>query len=67
MFYKRLCDQWENEAEEVIGAMEAQQGYWFTEKQKAVFRARDEHRFSILLQLATYHGPRFCFAIPYYP
>jgi len=47
MFYKRLCDQWENEADEAIAELERQQGCAFTEKQKAVFRARGEHRFSI--------------------
>jgi len=47
MFYKRLSDQWENEAEEAILVLEAQQGYGFTEKQKAIFLARGEHRFSI--------------------
>ena len=47
MFYKRLCDQWENEADEAIAELERQQGCTFTEKQKAVFRARGEHRFSI--------------------
>lgn len=47
MFYKRLCDQWENEADEAIAEWERQQGCTFTEKQKAVFRARGEHRFSI--------------------
>lgn len=47
MFYKRLCDQWENEADEAIAELERQQGRQFTEAQKAVFRARGEHRFSI--------------------
>lgn len=47
MFYKRLCDQWENEADEAILEQERQQGRPFTEKQKAVFRARGEHRFKI--------------------
>jgi type I restriction enzyme M protein len=47
MFYKRLCDQWENEADEAISELERQQGCTFTENQKAVFRARGEHRFSI--------------------
>lgn len=47
MFYKRLCDQWENEAAEAIAELERQQGCTFTEKQRAVFRNRDEHRFSI--------------------
>ncbi len=47
MFYKRLCDQWENEADEAIAQLERQQGQPFTQKQKAVFRARGEHRFRI--------------------
>ena len=47
MFYKRLCDQWENEADEAIAEQERQQGRPFTDKQKAIFRARGEHRFSI--------------------
>src|SRR5712692_8089494 len=47
MFYKRLCDQWENEADEAIAELERQQGRAFTEAQKAVFRVRGEHRFSI--------------------
>jgi len=47
MFYKRLCDQWENEADEAIAELERQQGRKFTKQQKAVFRARGEHRFSI--------------------
>ena len=47
MFYKRLCDQWENEAEDAIAELERQQGRAFTEPQKAVFRTRGEHRFTI--------------------
>ena len=47
MFYKRLCDQWENEADEAIAVLERQQGKKFSDAQKAVFRARGEHRFSI--------------------
>jgi len=47
MFYKRLCDQWENEADEAIAVLEQQQGRAFTEAQKAIFRARGEHRFNI--------------------
>jgi type I restriction enzyme M protein len=47
MFYKRLCDQWENEAEDALADIERQQGRPLTEKQRAVFRARGEHRFSI--------------------
>jgi type I restriction enzyme M protein len=33
MFYKRLCDQWENGAGEVIAELERQQGRNFTEEQ----------------------------------
>ena len=47
MFYKRLCDQWECEADEAITELERQQGRLFSEKQKAVFRKRGEHRFQI--------------------
>lgn len=47
MFYKRLCDQWENEADEAIAELERQQGRGFSETQQAVFRARGDHRFSI--------------------
>ena len=47
MFYKRLCDQWEREADEAIVELEKQQGRAFSEKEKAVFRKRGEHRFTI--------------------
>jgi type I restriction enzyme M protein len=47
MFFKRLCDQWEGEADDAIGVLERQQGRAFTEQQKAVFRKRGEHRFKI--------------------
>jgi type I restriction enzyme M protein len=47
MFYKRLCDQWENEADEAIAELERQQARTFSDAEKAVFRARGEHRFSI--------------------
>jgi len=47
MFYKRLCDQWECEADEAIAELERQQGHAFTEHQKAIFRKRGEHRFEI--------------------
>src|ERR1700739_1354059 len=43
MFYKRLCDQWENEADEAIAELEQQQGRAFGEKEKAIFRKRGEH------------------------
>jgi type I restriction enzyme M protein len=48
MFFKRLCDQWETEADDAIAELERQQGRTFTEQQKAVFRKRGEHRFKIL-------------------
>lgn len=47
MFYKRLCDQWDNETDAAIAELEREQARTFTEAQKAVFRARGEHRFSI--------------------
>ena len=47
MFYKRLSDQWECEADDAIAELEQQQGRSFTEQQKAVFRKRGEHRFNI--------------------
>jgi type I restriction enzyme M protein len=47
MFFKRLCDQWEWEADEAIADLERQQGRNFTEHQKAIFRKRGEHRFNI--------------------
>jgi len=47
MFYKRLCDQWEYEAEDAIVELEKEQDRKFTEAQKAVFRKRGEHRFQI--------------------
>ena len=47
MFYKRLCDQWEREADDAITELERQQGHEFTEAQKAIFRKRGEHRYAI--------------------
>jgi type I restriction enzyme M protein len=47
MFYKRLCDQWEYEADDAIAELERQQGRGFSEQQKAIFRRRGEHRFNI--------------------
>lgn len=47
MFYKRLCDQWECEADDAIAEQERVQGRKFTDQQRAVFRKRGEHRFSI--------------------
>jgi type I restriction enzyme M protein len=47
MFYKRLCDQWECEADDAIAELERQQSRRFSEKEKAVFRKRGEHRFKI--------------------
>ena len=50
MFYKRLCDQWENEADEAIAEQEKLRGNPFTEQQKAIFRARGEHRIEMFGQ-----------------
>jgi hypothetical protein len=47
MFYKRLCDQWECEADDAIAEQERQQGRAFSDTEKAVFRKRGEHRFQI--------------------
>ena len=47
MFFKRLCDQWEWEADDAIAEQERQQGRPFTETQKAIFRKRGEHRYAI--------------------
>ncbi|HHH30249.1 MAG TPA: SAM-dependent DNA methyltransferase [Polyangiaceae bacterium] len=47
MFYKRLCDQWECEADEAIAELEREQKRTFSEKEKAVFRKRGDHRFQI--------------------
>ena len=47
MFYKRLSDQWEYEADDAIAELERQQGRSFTEAQKALFRRRGEHRYTI--------------------
>lgn len=47
MFYKRLCDQWQCEADEAIAELEKQQGRTFSEKERAMFRARGDHRFTI--------------------
>ena len=47
MFYKRLCDQWEWEADDSIAELERQQGREFTEAEKAIFRRRGEHRYAI--------------------
>src|SRR6266852_8938844 len=44
MFYRRLCDQWEGEADDAIVVLEREQGRRFTEQQKAIFRKRGEHR-----------------------
>jgi type I restriction enzyme M protein len=40
MFFKRLCDQWEGEADDAIAELERQQKRGFSEQQKAVFRRR---------------------------
>ena len=47
MFYKRLSDQWECETSDAIAELERQQGHEFTEAQKAIFRKRGEHRYTI--------------------
>ena len=47
MFYKRLSDQWECEADDAIVELERQQKRSFSEKEKTVFRKRGEHRFQI--------------------
>ena len=47
MFYKRLCDQWEWEADDSIAELERQQARQFTEAEKAIFRKRGEHRYAI--------------------
>ena len=47
MFYKRLSDQWECEADDAISELEHQQGRSFSEAQKAVFRKRGDHRYKI--------------------
>ena len=47
MFYKRLCDQWECEADDAIAELERQQGKSFTDAQKAIFRQRGDHRYAI--------------------
>ena len=47
MFYKRLCDQWEWEADDAIAEQERQQARAFTDAQKAIFRKRGEHRYAI--------------------
>ena len=47
MFYKRLCDQWEGEADDAIAELERQQGHEFTETRKAIFRKRGDHRYAI--------------------
>ena len=47
MFYKRLCDQWECEAEEAIAELERQQGRAFSDAEQAVFRSRGDHRYPV--------------------
>lgn len=47
MFYKRLCNQWENEDDDAIAEQERLTGQPFTEAQKALFRLRGEHRFTL--------------------
>src|SRR5260370_40231905 len=48
IFYKRLCDQWENEADEAIAEQERQQARSFTEAETKIFKARGKQRFQIL-------------------
>src|SRR5580704_18139319 len=47
MFYKRLCDQWECEADDAIAELERQQDRGFSEREKVIFRKRGDHRFQI--------------------
>jgi len=48
MFFKRLCDQWDYEADEIIAAKEAERGRPFTEAQRKTLRASSHiHRFNI--------------------
>jgi type I restriction enzyme M protein len=47
MFYKRLSDQWEWEADDSIAELERQQEREFTEAEKALIRKRREHRYAI--------------------
>lgn len=47
LFYKRLCDQWEQEADDAIAEQEKIQGRAFTDKQRDIFRKRGEHRFEL--------------------
>jgi type I restriction enzyme M protein len=48
MFFKRLSDQWDYEADEKINRLEKEHGRAFTEAQRNALRARgDIHRFTI--------------------
>src|SRR5829696_5470591 len=48
MFFKRLSDQWDFEADERIAQMERERGQPFTEAQRQALRARPAiHRFTI--------------------
>jgi type I restriction enzyme M protein len=47
MFYKRLYAQWENEVEETIERLEKEAGRTFSDGQRAITRARDDHRLNI--------------------
>lgn len=47
LFYKRLCDQWDNEVDDDIARIEQQRGVPMAEEQRAVFRKRGEHRYAI--------------------
>ena len=44
---ERLCDQWECEADEAIAELERQQDRNCTAAEKAIFRKRGEHRYTI--------------------
>ena len=58
MFYKRLCDPWECEADDAIAERERRQGRAFSEKEKAVFRKRGERRGIGFVRLHPLGAPR---------
>src|ERR1700733_7830556 len=47
MFFKRLSDQWDYEADEKITLLEQERGKPFTEAQRNALRASSIHRFTI--------------------
>ena len=47
MFCKRLCDQSEHEVDEAIVEQEQMHQRTFTDKEKAIFRIRNNHRYRI--------------------